>query len=246
MFSRFRDHFGTGGLIVAVAALVIALTGGAYAATGGLTGKQKKEVEKIAKKVTPKGTMGPAGPAGPTGPAGAPGPAGAAGTNGKSPAVAEVPLGEPECEERGGITVDGNEICNGEEGPEGQPWTPNNTLPAGAVETGTWSLDSPAGEAVGAIAFPIQLKQPLESGNVHYSTDADYATFCKNEGVTEIEVLANGNLCVLQRGLFNGEMVQISKASSLGSKGADKSGAMMIFEMSSAGFGWGLWAVKGM
>ena len=48
-----REPFGTAGLIVACVALVLALTGAAFAAAG-LTGKQKKEVEKIAKKYAGK------------------------------------------------------------------------------------------------------------------------------------------------------------------------------------------------
>ncbi|HEY0277027.1 MAG TPA: hypothetical protein VGC32_02040 [Solirubrobacterales bacterium] len=79
-----REPFGEAGLILAVCALVLACTGGAFAA-GRLTGPQKKEVGKIAAKVAKKnaGTPGPKGgrgPAGPAGPAGAPGPAGPAGT----------------------------------------------------------------------------------------------------------------------------------------------------------------------
>ncbi|MCW2987260.1 MAG: hypothetical protein JWM24_198, partial [Solirubrobacterales bacterium] len=50
---RLREPFGKAGLTVGVIALVMALVGGAYAA-GALTGKQKKEVEKIAKKFAGK------------------------------------------------------------------------------------------------------------------------------------------------------------------------------------------------
>ena len=44
-----REPFGKAGLTVAILALVLAMVGGAYA-SGALTGKQKKEVKKIAKK----------------------------------------------------------------------------------------------------------------------------------------------------------------------------------------------------
>jgi hypothetical protein len=126
-----REPFGTAGLIVACVALVLALTGAAFAA-GGLTGKQKKEVEKIAKKVAGKpgaagapGAQGPAGPAGKdgangaagakgaTGPQGsvgskgATGPAGGAGAAGKSvQVVEEIAPGEEGCEENGGIAYE--------------------------------------------------------------------------------------------------------------------------------------------
>jgi hypothetical protein len=79
-----REPFGKAGLIVACLALVFAMAGGAFAAKGALTGKQKKEVEKIAKKYAgapgPAGAAGAQGPAGPAGPAGAKGETGAAGT----------------------------------------------------------------------------------------------------------------------------------------------------------------------
>lgn len=47
MFSKFEQRFGTAGLVVAIVALVFAMVGGAFAATG-LTSKQEKEVKKIA------------------------------------------------------------------------------------------------------------------------------------------------------------------------------------------------------
>ncbi|MBA3867401.1 MAG: hypothetical protein H0X42_13840 [Solirubrobacterales bacterium] len=52
--SRIHQKLGTAGFIISIVALVAALGGGAYAASGGLSGKQKKEVEKIAKKDSAK------------------------------------------------------------------------------------------------------------------------------------------------------------------------------------------------
>jgi hypothetical protein len=49
MFSMFRERFGIAG-VISVIALVFAMVGGAFAAGGGLSSKQKKEVKKIAKK----------------------------------------------------------------------------------------------------------------------------------------------------------------------------------------------------
>ena len=78
-----REPFGTAGLIIACVALIAALAGGAYAASGGLTAKQKKEVKKIAKAFAgqpgaqgPKGDTGPKGDQGPKGNTGAEGPEG--------------------------------------------------------------------------------------------------------------------------------------------------------------------------
>jgi hypothetical protein len=141
---RLREPFGKAGLTVAVIALVFAMLGGAYAA-GKLTSKQKKEVEKIAKKFQgtgpagaqgsagangkdgaagEKGATGPAGPQGPAGPAGSAGPAGA---DGKSVVSETVFPGPTEaCGEAGGAEYEIEEsaqpatlICSGEEGPQG-------------------------------------------------------------------------------------------------------------------------------
>lgn len=75
-----REPFGKAGLIVACCAVLLACTGGAFAAGGGFSGPQKKEIGKIATKVAKKyaGKPGKSGPAGPAGAAGAPGPAGSA------------------------------------------------------------------------------------------------------------------------------------------------------------------------
>jgi Collagen triple helix repeat (20 copies) len=87
MFSTLRTRLealhkrlGTAGLAVAIGALVLAMAGGAYAAGGGLSGKQKKEVEKIAKKFA--GKPGATGPQGPQGPQGLPGAKGEKGEKG--------------------------------------------------------------------------------------------------------------------------------------------------------------------
>jgi hypothetical protein len=80
MISRVHSQLGTAGLIVAVIALVVALAGGAYAASGGLSAKQKRQVKKIARTEAEK--LVKAGPQGPPGPPGAPGKDGSNGSNG--------------------------------------------------------------------------------------------------------------------------------------------------------------------
>src|ERR1700756_4659699 len=130
MWDRIRERFGSAGLIVGVIALVLAVAGGAYAAGGGLSAKQKKEVEKIVKKSAKPGKPGAPGAPGANGKDGA---NGTNGTNGK-----EGPPGPPgksisardalptECEERGGAIVEDEatppteiEVCTGKEGKEG-------------------------------------------------------------------------------------------------------------------------------
>jgi hypothetical protein len=179
VISRIHSKLGTAGFIISIVALVAALGGGAYAASGGLSGKQKTEVEKIAKKYAGKpganGAPGAAGPQGPGGAAGAKGDAGSTGNTGaagKSVNVGTATISQ--CEE-GGITVgvegsSATPVCNGEEGPEGPEGalgTAGTTLPAGASETGVWSfgglqnnLALPEPE-IEKIILPISFTVPL-------------------------------------------------------------------------------------
>jgi hypothetical protein len=86
MLSRFRGRFGVSG-ILAVIALVFAMLGGAYAASG-FTKAQEKFIVKTAKKYAGKpGKAGPVGPAGSTGSKGA--------TGSEGPMGPEGPEGEP-------------------------------------------------------------------------------------------------------------------------------------------------------
>jgi hypothetical protein len=171
-----EEPFGKAGLIVAVIALVLALTGAAFAAAG-LNSKQKKEVTKIAKKFAgapgPAGPQGPAGTNGTNGKEGAAGKAGTNGANGKSVVlVNEEPAG---CEHEEGLTyeIEGSgvqkEVCRG---PEGSPWTAGGTLPSEKTETGAWTVTSNTSENVGpintTISFPIPLASALAANKVHY------------------------------------------------------------------------------
>lgn len=172
---RLREPFGKAGLTVAIVALVMAMVGGAYAA-GALTGKQKKEVEKIAKKYAGKnGANGTNGAAGAKGDTGAAGSNGTNGTNGSPGAagksvvvVDEEPAGCPG-EEGVAYEVEGsgveNEVCNGA---EGSPWTAGGTLPVGKTETGSWSAltaerEGEPGVFIGTagLSFPIPLAAPI-------------------------------------------------------------------------------------
>jgi hypothetical protein len=180
MLQRFQGRVGTAGLIVAIVALVLALGGGAYAASGALTSKQKKEVTKIAqteaKKFAKAGTTGPEGKQGPAGAAGAKGENGAAGTagtngtpgmNGKGVEVIPVPSGQTECGGNGGAVLEPEEvqICNG------SPWTVG-ALPSGKTEMGTWAAGhaTAAGESIQSV--PLSFSVPLTEGSavseVHY------------------------------------------------------------------------------
>jgi Collagen triple helix repeat (20 copies) len=150
MLQRFRNRFGTAGLVVAVIALIAALAGTAIAA-GGLTGQQKKEVKKIAKSF--QGT-------GPKGAPGAPGAPGANGSNGKD--GVQGPQGEKG--DTGAAGPQGPQGPQGLPGAEGSPWTAGGTLPSGATETGAWQTPPVAepGTVLVPISFAIPLAAPLD------------------------------------------------------------------------------------
>jgi Collagen triple helix repeat (20 copies) len=131
MFSRLHDKLGTAGLMVAVLALIAALGGTAFAAVG-LSGTQKREVVKIAKKYA-----GRPGPQGPQGPAGAKGDVGAPGVNGSPGKSGE----------------------NGEDGEDGacSASVPSCSLPSGATLTGDWAFSGKGFSPYLVISFPLRL-----------------------------------------------------------------------------------------
>jgi Collagen triple helix repeat (20 copies) len=186
MLTGIHQKLGTAGFIISIVALMAALGGGAYAASGGLTGKQTKEVEKIAKKYAGKpGAPGAAGPSGAAGAKGDTGAAGAHGTNGingenggkgdpgapgakgnpgASPTVVQLaPQSPPECEGVGGTKIIGAAgeeafACNGTGGSgEGYP----ATLPSGRTETGLWESQGENGLVFAGVATRTEISFPL-------------------------------------------------------------------------------------
>jgi len=157
MFQRIHDKLGTAGLMVACIALVLALVTGAYAAGGGLSGKQKKEVKNIAKSEAKKyansnpGAEGKQGPKGDPGPKGEPGAQGDPGVDGKQGPKGDQ--GEPG--EAGACSI-ANPTCN---------------LPPGATLTGNWGFIAPAratgdsGDEVATVSIDYSLRIPKFSFN---------------------------------------------------------------------------------
>ncbi len=177
MFASFRTRFGIPG-IISVIALVFAMLGGAYAASGpgndlaSASGKQSKQGKRG--KPGKRGPAGPAGPqglVGPQGPVGATGAPGGPGTDGISAkgssfGPTEEPVGEP-CEGSGGVEVTSSGspafVCNGK---GGSPWTPDGTLPGGATETGSWFLETNAGgEGFSPLSLAVPLAAPLDEAH---------------------------------------------------------------------------------
>jgi hypothetical protein len=258
---RLKDRLGANGpgLTLAVIAMVVALCGGAFAASGGLTGKQKKEVKKIAME-TAKKFPAPAGPQGSPGQTGPPGAAGAKGEKGdegepgpegkagKSVTVTPIATGNAfECEERGGALVkeegasSGIEVCAGKEGKEGRPWTAGGVLPPGATETGAFTVQGTEADSQGlftSISFPIPLKEALDSEHVKIASTFPVPTACKS-GTSEIWGIENphaqpGFLCVWANGELAGTGIQrIESPAALFSEelaGAGRAGARLRFE----------------
>lgn len=142
MFSKLHERLGTAGLVVAIVALVVALTGSAFAASKFIT---KPEAVKIAKREAKKfaGKDGAPGPAGPQGPAGT------NGTNGKDGgAGAEGPKGATGAAGATGATgatgktgptgIEGTTGATGATGPTGEF---DLVAAAGTTLKGTWSID---------------------------------------------------------------------------------------------------------
>lgn len=261
------------GLTVAVVAMLIALTGGAFAASGALTAKQKKEVKKIAQTEAKKfATAGPAGPQGSPGgkgdkgdrgEKGSQGDSGSPGAPGKSVAVSEIPSGEPlECDGNGGALVQeagaasGIEVCTGKAGvagKEGQPWTPNNTLPAGATEAGTWAFNGTEADTSGVrvpISFPVKFPFNIKSEHVHFGTAGEGGAFTAETGLCPASSAFNpkaalGELCIyssLEQGLVNATFDGAFRLAET-IAGAVPAGALLKFTPSGVAYGAGSFAV---
>jgi hypothetical protein len=215
MLTRLRTKFGTAGLILSIAAMALALTGGALAASGALTSKQKKEVTKIAKQYAGKpGAPGPAGPTGSAGKDGANGKDGSNGINGENGVSGEagksVKLGNASSGEcgSGGVTVEvegsgtKKKVCNGQTG-----FT--QVLPEEQTETGVVAWGLTENVTYAPITFAIPLENPLGADEVHVINAAGKELFFNTETeqaeeVTPTKCLGNvdaptaepGHLCV--------------------------------------------------
>lgn len=217
MLSRIHKRLTYTNLAITLT-LVFAMTGGAYAAKRYLITSTKQISPKVLKEL--KGNIGPSGMTGTNGTNGkdgAPGERGMAGRNGRdgeSVTSKEVKVGDPACNKLGGSEFKvGSDTprfaCNGEKGESGEPWVPNNTLPAGATETGAWSFSDGAANirfGIASISFTIPLKAPLTgttdaNGNptqsqVHYLGENEKTTECP--GNDEEPKALPGNLCIYQ------------------------------------------------
>jgi hypothetical protein len=244
MFHAIRRRINASGLL-AILALIFALTGGAYAASRYVITSTKQISPKVLKSLKGKngqnganGVPGAAGPAGPTGPGGAQGAAGAKGETGPSgPGGKEGPPGPP-----------GPKGDKGETGPPG-PFT--ETLPKGATETGTWLAPANSSrEELAMISFTLQLETPLDGSHVHYVTIADVEKEELPEGCggdVEKPVAEAGFLCVFEAKLSSpvggAESALLLNPNKI-AVGTVKTGALLLIESENAESRFlGTWAV---
>jgi hypothetical protein len=178
MFSAMRRHFSFAGLI-ATLALVLAMSGGAWAAKKYLITSTNQISPSVLKKL--KGATGPQGLPGTPGSPGAKGDAGAPGTNGTnglSVTMTKLNPGDLNCKEGGAKFAVGagtpTFACNG------SPWAAGGTLPSEATETGMWSFGvNPPERQYVSVGFAVPLETPIEAANVHYiKTEGEDAVDC--------------------------------------------------------------------
>lgn len=218
MFSRIHSKLGTAGLVVAIVALVAALTGSALAA-GVFSKKQEKQIIKIARKYA--GKHGPRGATGPQGPAGA------NGANGK-----EGPRGLQGLEGATGAT--------GATGTTGATGPTSAVLPPGETETGIWTFGGKNVFATfGTITFGLRLeRQPT----VHYIKAPGSSTDPKCPGIPSAPTAEPGALCVYAIEEFNVKPPIFSANNQIDTE----SGQTMEFELTNEAaeaYGRGSWAV---
>jgi hypothetical protein len=195
VISKVHRQLGTAGFVIAIVALIAALGGGAYAASGGFSGKQKKEIRNIAKQEARKVAVpGPQGSAGTPGAQGLPGAQGSNGTDGADgtdgtdgtdgESVSIIPLapdnGTGECEDGGAKFINGTGegfACNGKNG-----------VSAEGTATGAWESQGENGFVlldtfvVSTISFPSPLATaPTETILIDEDATEDEKLKCPGE-----------------------------------------------------------------
>jgi hypothetical protein len=241
MLHMIRKHV-TYANIAIIAALVFAMSGGAYAASKILITSTKQISPKVLKAL-----QGKAGPAGKEGPAGREGPAGKEGAPGKDGVQGE----------KGVSGKDGTTGQQGLEGKEGSPWTVNGNLPPGKSEYGQWSDLRQAANLeleYTAISFPVPLATTTEAHFIgpkegENEPEAKWAPSIKEgkcKGDVAAPQAAKGNLCVFANTMQFASFAIIWNAEEEGpAELAGRGGAVLLLEATKTEFdgGFGTWVV---
>ncbi len=240
--------------IVAVIALVLAMTGGAYAAKRYLITSTKQISPSVLKAL--RGQVGVPGKDGANGAAGAQGAQGLQGVKGEQgPQGAQGGKGEQGPQgAQGGKGEPGSQGAQGPQGPKGEQGETGftKTLPSGKTETGTWSMTvgksvEVLGEkAVGltSLSFNIPLEKEIPEGNIKVIGAAEPGTTECPSTSNEVEEgqpakATPGFLCVYAVQALAGilpEQVVVTSAN----------GAVLFAETEPADeglFAYGVWAV---
>lgn len=257
--------------VVATLAMVFAMSGGAYAASKFLITSTKQISPKVLKSLKGKngtngtngingangvngkdGAPGAPGPAGEKGAAGTNGTIGTNGANGVSVTSTSLSAGNEQCKEGGSEFVAAASkktyACNG------SPWVAGGTLPKGATETGTWSVEGTAsatGETMAAVvSFPIPLA--VES-NVNFIEMGSTAPAEKCEGEVGKPGAKSGQVCVFEgkslvvnHGGLTYEKAVVTPSGSIGGD-IGPTGGQLLFTTTQAGrvSAEGTWAATG-
>lgn len=223
MLSKIKKHLNPA-TAIALLALIFAITGVSFAATGGGNGAGNKNNNSslVASASKSKGAKGPRGARGPTGPAGKNGTNGLNGTPGaQGPAGSTGPTG-PEGKQgkegKEGKGKLGPEGEQGEQGAEGSPWPGGGILAKGATETGAWSVTVQPSEEEErmyvSFSFPVRLGEALAAGHGLYVTleqqkgenGAKAPEQCK--GTAAAPTAAEGYFCIYE-GAFTGKATRV-------------------------------------
>jgi hypothetical protein len=227
-------------------ALFFAMLGGAYAASGGLTAKEKKQVKSIAKSY--QGT-GPAGAQGAVGPKGDKGDAGAAGAAGKNaegiPFSGSKTIGSVTCTE-GGLEVKSASattlVCNGVKGEQGEAGPLLEVYPPDTLVEGTWNVQPVGPINLGAvsISFPFPISTALTPGTIQFiKSGEDTTTECPGEGEAQ-----KGYLCLYEQFDSNEVILEIPQKIEKSTTVGYKTGANILFSGDSGEFASGVWTLN--
>lgn len=224
MYRRLHNQFGTAGMILSVVAIVLALAGGAIAASGGKPGPRGKTGKTG--KTGPQGPQGLAGTAGTNGTNGKDGAPGAPGKDGTSVSGEAIPVGNAECASKAGgvkyTSASGtNAVCNGKDGQTGF----TETLPSGKTETGSWATTGTPinfGFFGTGVLTPISFNIPLAAAPTPVVIGIEEGEGEPNEaaaiangecvGTVESPGAGKGKLCIFTQVFFTKNLAAVSPA----------------------------------